>query len=118
MMTGNFLNKQMAHKHCEEAGRANSPMVPLCHMWQVLYRQPGFDHRGGHLSSQHCPLPTSTAVLLISPVDTVQLLVADPAELDASAVLMALELCRAHCTGGKHVGIRQTRCEVIRSEAT
>lgn len=61
------------------------------------------------MSSQHCPLPTSTAVLLITPVDTVQLLVADPAELDASAVLMALELCRAHCTGGKHIGIRHAR---------
>lgn len=113
MVTGNFLNKQTAHKHCEEAGRVNSQMVPLCHVWEVLYRQPWFEHRSGHLSSQHCPLPTFTAVLLITPVDTVQLLVADPAELDASAVLMALELPRAHCTGGKHLGIRQARQGVM-----
>lgn len=58
---------------------------------------------------QHCPLPTFTAVLLITPVDTVQLLVADPAKLDARTVLTALELCRAHCRGGKHMGIRHAR---------
>lgn len=84
-------------------------MVPLCHVWEVRYRQPWFEHKGRHLSSQHCPLPTFSAVLLITPIDTVQLLVADPAELDASAVLMALELCRAHWRGGKHMGIRHAR---------
>lgn len=68
------------------------------------------------MSAQHRPLVTFAALLFIAPVDAVQLLVADPAELDASAVLAALELCRAHCTGGKHPGIRHARqgvrCEV------
>lgn len=62
------------------------------------------------MSAPCYPFPTFTALLLVTPVDAVPLLVADPAELDASAVLAALELCRAHCMEGKRPGI--IRCEV------
>lgn len=118
MMTGNFLGKlgQLQSKRCKQVEHVNSQLVPLPHKREVRYQQPWLKYRGRYLSAQHRPLPTFTALLLIAPVDTVQVLIADPAELDASAVLAALELCRTHCVGGKCVGIRHARqgirCEV------
>lgn len=57
------------------------------------------DSLGLSIGEGICPLPTFTALLLIAPVGTVQMLIADPAEVDASAIFTALELCRAHCKG-------------------
>lgn len=76
---------------------------------ELHYEQPWFESRTRHVSAPPCPFLTFIALLLITPVDTVPLLIADPAELNAGAVLLALELCRAHCTGWKQPTIKYTR---------
>lgn len=99
-------------KCCGQARKASSQLVPLSHRREARYQQPWFESRARHLSASPPQiLPTFTALLLIGPVGTVPLLVADSAELDAGAVLSALELCRAHCKEGENQpAIRCTGC--------
>lgn len=116
MMTGSFLSKlgHLQSKHCEQVRHINFQLVPLPLRREIRYQQPWLEREGRCLPAQRRPLPTSTALLLVAPIDAVQLLVADLAELDARAVLAALELRRAHCAGGKHPGIRHARQGVRR----
>lgn len=89
--------------HCEDGGETG---LREC---ELHYQQPWFESRTRHVSAPPCPFPTFIAVLFVAPIDTVLLLIADPAELNADAVLLALELCRAHCTGWKQPAIKYTR---------